>query len=284
MNSLRPTNAVRRFAVAAITAVSLLLSTSLVASDIEVLWLGHATFRITTEEGKVIVIDPFLKKNPIVPSKYRDLEAIGPVDLILVTHGHFDHARDLPELAEITGAKVVGIWEYALNLVALGVLDGNNVVTPSTGGTFSPLGKNIKIAMVPADHSDSIDLEILGLKKAEDESSKFLTGGMAVGYIIELENGLTIYHAGDTGIFGDMELIRKLYKPDLALIPIGGFFTMDPERAAFAIKELIKPKQVIPIHYGTFPVINRTPEELKQYMGTSPIEILDVKPGEAVYY
>ncbi len=262
------------------TVIGLWISPAL-ATEVEVLWLGHATVRITSVEGKVIVIDPFLKKNPTVPAKYRNLDELGPVDLILVTHGHFDHARDLPELAKLTGAKVVGIWEYVLNLVALGFLDGEKVLTPSTGGTITPLGKGIKISMVPADHSASIDLEILGIKKADHESSKFLPGGMAVGYVIELENGFTIYHAGDTGVFGDMSLIHEFYKPDLAMVPIGGYFTMDPKQAAYALKNLIKPKQVIPIHYGTFPVINRTPEELKLEMEDSSIEIIDIKPGEA---
>ncbi len=119
------------------TVIGLWISPAL-ATEVEVLWLGHATVRITSVEGKVIVIDPFLKKNPTVPAKYRNLDELGPVDLILVTHGHFDHARDLPELAKLTGAKVVGIWEYALNLVALGFLDGEKVLTPSTGGTINP--------------------------------------------------------------------------------------------------------------------------------------------------
>ena len=263
---------------------NLLFAGAATADSVEVQWLGHATTRITSVEGKVIVIDPFLKKNPIVPAKYRNLKALGKVDLILVTHGHFDHARDLPELAKLTGAKVVGIWEYALNLVALGVLDGEQVITPSTGGPITPLGKGIKIAMVPAEHSASIDLEILDLKKADHESSKFLPGGMAVGFVVELENGFSIYHAGDTGAFGDMELIREFYKPDLAMVPIGGHFTMDPMQAAYALKNLLKPKYAIPIHYGTFPVINRTPEELKKEMGDSPIEILDLKPGQTVKF
>ena len=112
-----------------------------------------------------------------------------------------------------------------------------------------------------------------------------------MGYVVELENGFKIYHSGDTDVFSDMALIHKFYAPDLALICIGGHFTMDPERAAYALRELIKPKQVIPIHYGTYPIINRTPEELKQALGDAPIEeldapieVLDVKPGQAVEF
>lgn len=253
-------------------------------AQVKVQWLGHATVKITSVEGKVIVIDPFLKDNPLTPIKYRDLKALGKVDLILITHGHFDHARDLPELAELTGARVVGIWEYALNLVSLGILDADKVITPSTGGTITPFGRGIKISMVPAEHSASIDMDILGLKGTSADSSKFLPGGTAVGYVVELENGFKIYHSGDTGAFGDMALIHEFYKPDLAMVSIGGFFTMDPVQAAYALKKFIKPKLVIPIHYGTFPVINRTPEELIKALGDSKIDVLDVKPGQEVTF
>jgi len=108
--------------------------------------------------------------------------------------------------------------------------------------------------------------------------------GAAVGYVVELENGFKIYYSGDTGVFGDMALINTFYAPDLALVTIGGYFTMDPEGAAYAVRELIKPKQVIPIHYGTFPVINRTPAEFKKALGDSPIEVLDVNPGQALKF
>ena len=266
-------------------AVSAFLYASVVsAGQVEVQWLGHSATKITSVDGKVIVIDPFFRKNPLVPIKYRDLKALGKVDLILVTHGHFDHARDLPSLARMTGAKVVGMWEYILNLVNLGMLDGEKVITISTGSTISPLGKGIKIAMVPAEHSSSVDLETLGLKKADQDAPKFIPGGTAVGFIVELENGFTIYHAGDTGAFGDMALIREFYKPDLAMVPIGGHFTMDPKQAAYALKNLIKPKKAIPIHYGTFPAINRTPAELKKEMGDSQIEILVPKPGRTIKF
>ncbi len=267
-----------------IAIVLSLLAGPTLAAEVEVQWLGHSTTRITSVEGKVIVIDPFLKKNPTVPAKYRDLKALGKVDLILVTHGHFDHARDLPELAQLTGAPVVAIWELALNMVALGMIDADKIITPSTGATVAPLGRGIKIHMVPAEHSSSTDLEILGLKEPDTKGPKFVPGGTAVGFVVELENGFSIYHAGDTGVFGDMALIHEFHKPDLALVPIGGYFTMDPESAAYALENLIKPKQVIPIHYGTFPAINRTPAELKKALGDAPIEVLDVQPGETVKF
>ena len=105
-----------------------------------------------------------------------------------------------------------------------------------------------------------------------------------MGYVVELENGFTIYHSGDTDVFGDMALINRFYTPDLALVCIGGHFTMDPESAAYAVRELIKPAQVVPIHYGTFPIINRTPAEFKEAMGDSPIEVLDANPGQALKF
>ncbi len=251
------------------------------AGKVEVLWLGHSTFRITSTTGKVIVIDPFLKKNPRTPTKYKDLKALGKVDLILVTHGHGDHIPDLPELAKISGATVVANYEFANNLVALGLLDGAKIIGMNKGGTVAPLGPGIKVHMVPAEHSSSADLISL---KPDTTGVRHIDGGAPVGYVLELENGFKIYHTGDTDVFSDMALIQKFFKPDLALVCIGGHFTMDPEHAAYALRELIRPKQVIPMHYGTYPVINRTPAELKAALGDAPIKVLDVKPGETVKF
>ncbi len=249
--------------------------------QVEVLWLGHSTFRITSTTGKVIVMDPFLKTNPKTPAKYKDLKSLGKVDLILVTHGHGDHVQDLGELASITSSPVVAQFEFANNKVGFGNHDGSNNNTMNKGGTGTPLGPGIKVHMVPAEHSSSIDL--VGTKYEATGGRQF-AGGAAVGYVIKLENGFSIYNTGDTDVFGDMELISKFHKPDLALACIGGHFTMDPEHAAYALRELIRPKQVIPIHYGTYPVINRTPAELKAALGNAPITVLDVKPGETVRF
>jgi L-ascorbate metabolism protein UlaG (beta-lactamase superfamily) len=264
-----------------LAAALLVLAGAASAAEIEVLWLGHAATRITSVEGKVIVIDPSLKRVPTVPAKYKDLSALGKVDLILVTHGHGDHVADLEELARLTGAKVVAPFGFALNLTALGVLDIDKVIAMNKGGTVTPLGRGIKIHMVPAEHGSAVDLVPLGRYSSGKESQRLLEGGVAVGYVVELENGFTIYHSGDTAVFGDMALIREFYQPDLAMVCIGGHFTMGPEGAAFALREFIKPKQVIPIHYGTYPVINRTPAELKAALGDSPIEVLDIAPGQA---
>ena len=261
-----------------------LMSAVASAAQVEVLWLGHATTRITSTTGKVIVIDPFLKKNPKTPLKYKDLTALGKVDLILVTHGHGDHTQDLGELARLTGAIVVTNWDLANNLSALGVIDGSKAIGMNKGGTVAPLGRGIKVHMVPAEHSSSVELLLLDRGGPGSKEPRHFDGGGAAGYVIELENGFKIYHSGDTDVFGDMALINKFHAPDLALVCIGGFFTMDPERAAYALRELIRPKQVIPIHYGTYPMINRTPAELKAALGDAPIEVLDVKPGQAVKF
>lgn len=262
-------------------AIFLLFARIAFAEPVEVLYLGHSTFRITSTMGKVIVIDPFLKLNPRTPAKYKDLKALGKVDLILVTHGHGDHIRDLGELASLTGATVIANFELGNNLVALGILDASRTIAMNKGGTVAPLGPGIRIHMVPAEHSADSDLTLL---RPEAAGARHIAGGAAVGYVVELESGFKIYHTGDTDVFGDMALINKFYKPDLALVCIGGHFTMDPERAAYAIRELIRPKQVIPMHYGTYPVINRTPAELKTALGNTPIKVLDVKPGDALRF
>jgi L-ascorbate metabolism protein UlaG (beta-lactamase superfamily) len=264
-----------------IGAMFLLFGRVALADQVEVLWLGHSAFRITSTTGKVIVIDPLLKRNPKTPAKYKDLKALGKVDLILVTHGHGDHVSDLPELAKMTGATVVTNFELGNNLVALGLLDGSKTIAMNKGGAVAPLGPGIKVHMVPAEHSSSVDLVNI---KPEATGVRHIDGGVPVGYVIELENGFRIYDTGDTDVFGDMALISKFFKPDLALVCIGGHFTMDPERAAYAVRELIRPKQVIPMHYGTYPVINRTPAEFKAALGNTPIKVLDVKPGEAVKF
>jgi L-ascorbate metabolism protein UlaG (beta-lactamase superfamily) len=275
-------------AYAKILAINVFVSLSLFvgvasAAEVEVLWLGHATTRIASTTGKVIVIDPFLTRNPKTPAEYRDLAAFGKVDLILVTHGHGDHVGDLQELARLSGATVVANWEFALNLISLGLLESDKVIAMNKGGTVTPIGRGIKIHMVPAEHSSGIDLKAMGLEWEPGSPSQVFTGA-AVGYVLELENGFTIYHSGDTGVFGDMALINRFYAPDLALVCIGGHFTMDPEGAAYAVGELIKPTQVIPIHYGTFPVINRTPAEFKEALGDSPVEVLDVPPGQVLKF
>lgn len=268
---------------AILVSLLILLAGPVWAAGVEVLWLGHATVKITSQEGKVIVIDPFLTINPKTPPKYRDLKALGKVDVILVTHGHRDHVIDLLELAKLTDAKVVATYSYVLNLVSLGLLDGEQVIGMNKGGTVSPIGRGIKIHMVPAEHASHLDLREFGLTQ-KFGGLRAIEGGVAVAYVVELENGFKIYHSGDTAVFGDMDLIHEFFEPDLAMVTIGGHFTMGPEGAAYAVKNLLKPKMVVPIHYGTFPVLNRTPAEFRAAMGQTEIEVLDLKPGESLNF
>lgn len=249
-------------------------------AEVEVQWLGHATTRIVTDDGKVIIIDPYLSTNPKAPLEYRDLEALGAVDLILVTHGHIDHFADLIPLARMTGARVIGPYEFIRNLIALGELDGSQVTLLGKGGYVEPIGRGIKVHMVPAEHSSSVDLGVSDLKGKFRESIRHISGGEAAGYVIELPDGPTIYHTGDTGLFGDMRLIGEFFEPDIVLICIGGVFTMDPVGAAYAVREFVKPETAIPIHYGTYPIINRTPEEFIEALDGVDIEVIPLQPGE----
>lgn len=261
-----------------------LFTTSIYATQVEVLWLGHGVVRITSTAGKVILVDPFIKQNPKMPAEYKDLKAIGNVDVILVTHGHSDHVADLEEMARLTGATVVANYELARQYVEMGRLDSQKIIAMNKGGTVTPAGRGIKVHMVPAEHSSSMDLVISPPPKWPTDALRHLSAGVPVGYVVELENGFTIYLSGDTDVFGDMALINHFFKPDLAIVCIGGYFTMGPKRAAYAVSELLKPKQVIPVHYGTYPVINRTPAEFEAALENAPIEILVPEPGQPIRF
>lgn len=247
-------------------------------AEIEVQWLGHATVRIVSEAGKVIVIDPYLSINPMTPVEYRDVEALGPVDLVLVTHGHPDHIADLVPLVKATGARVIAPYELVRNLISAGEISSDQITLLGKGGYVEPLGRGIRVHMVRAEHSSSLDLRVMGLQDLA--SVRHVEGGEPSGYVIEFETGFTLYHAGDTAPFGDMKLIGDFFEPDLALVPIGGVFTMGPEGAAYSVRELIRPKATMPIHFGTYPVINRTPEELIEALGDSEVEVIVMEPGE----
>jgi len=251
------------------------------AGKVEVQWLGHACVKFTSVEGKVIVVDPFLRNNPKTPQMYKDLKSLGKVDVILITHGHADHIADVSELAKLTGAKVVGGGFLPNQMAAEGVVEKNQIIYMDKGGYIKPLGDKIKINMVRAEHSSSINLAVLSGGK---EKEHYIDAGEPVGYVIEFENGFKVYHSGDTGVFGDMSLIGKMYKPDLAMISIGGHFTMDGEQAGYAMKELMKPKKVIPIHYGTYPLLTGTPDQLKKVLDKSSIKVIDLEPGGAINF
>ncbi len=244
----------------------------------EVLWLGQASVRITTPGGKVIVVDPWLRTNPKTPANFKNLEALGKVDLVLVTHGHFDHVADAPDLARMHKIPMYGPAGLNQTLATLGVLPVEQAPRFGKGGTIMPFGPNsVKITATHAEHSSEYVWKNPATTKEEVH-----VGGEPVGYIIELENGFKIYHMGDTGLFGDMKFIGEYYKPDLLLIPIGGHFVMSPADAAYAVKNYLKPRYALPIHYGTIPVLRGTPDEFAAALGGDAGKMLRVNPGEKV--
>jgi len=246
------------------------------AGKTEVLWLGQATTRITTPGGKVIVIDPWLTSNPKTPAAFKQLQALGKVDLILVTHAHFDHFADAPELAKMHKAPMYGPAGLGQTVSTYGILPAELAPRFGKGGTILPFGPTgVKITAVHAEHSSE-----LGWKDAAGKDV-VLPGGEPVGYIVEMENGFKLWHMGDTGVFGDMKLIGEMYKPDLVLMPIGNHFVMSPQDAAMAVRDMIKPRYAIPIHYGTTPQLRGTPAELINAMGGAAVpRILVPEPGQ----
>jgi len=241
----------------------------------ELQWFGQSAFKITTPGGKVILIDPFITKNPKTPTELKDLSKIWKVDLILVTHGHGDHIGDTAQISENTGAKVAMNADMGHTFAALGWLPYDRLIRFNKSGPIEPLGDGIKITMVHAEHSS----EIVHTDPASSKKSVH-PGGEPAGYIIEMENGFKVYHAGDTGVFGDMKIIGELYKPDLAMLPIGGHYTMDPKHAAYAVRHFLNTPKVIPMHYGTFPPLKGTPEEFKKHLTGVSIEVIVMEPGE----
>lgn len=240
----------------------------------ELLWLGQSAFRIKTPGGKVIVIDPWLQKNPLTPPEYRKLEALGKVDLLLVTHGHGDHIADAPALATLNHIPMWAPGDLNMALTTLGVLPAAQLPRFNKSGRISPL-PGIKVTAVHAEHSSVYVWQNPATGKSETHP-----GGEPVGYIIELENGFRIYHMGDTGVFGDLRFIGEYYKPDVVLMPIGGHFTMDPVDAAYAARELLRAAVVIPMHYGANPLGKGTPQEFVQALGDSRVRVIALKPGE----
>ncbi len=225
-------------------------------------WFGHSAFLITTNENLRILIDPFISNNPVSPVTVEELYA----DVILVTHGHQDHFGDTMELANRTGALVVSNHELSVYLSK----QGFETLGMNMGGTVNI--QDIKITMVNSLHSSDMDF-------LEEVNA----GGSSAGFILELENGRKIYHAGDTAIFSDMRyVINHIYNPDIALLPIGDRYTMGPVEAAIAA-EWINPEKIIPMHYNTFPAIEQNALEYSDMVRKSnrDVEVVILEPGES---
>jgi L-ascorbate metabolism protein UlaG (beta-lactamase superfamily) len=227
---------------------------------LSITWYGHSTFVITTPGGKRIVTDPFLEGNPLCPANMKKITA---ADVILVSHGHGDHTSDVPAVSRATNAPIVAIYELALWLERKGL---TNTQGMSIGGTVNVAG--LDISMVPAIHSSSI---------VENETNVYL--GEPAGFVVRMEDERSFYFAGDTAVFGDMRLIAEMYAPQIAFLPIGDHFTMGPEAAALAAR-MLGVRQVVPMHYGTFPVLTGTPDQLKKLVDPHGIDVLVLKPGE----
>ena len=247
---------------------------ALAQSSVQVQWFGQSAFKITTLQGHVIVIDPWILKNPKTPTELKNLDALGKVDVVLVTHAHWDHTADAVEIAIKNQAPLYGPGDFSQTLMNLGSLPPKQLPRMNKGGTVSPW-PGVKITAVHAEHSSTYVWNNPATHK--DES---LPGGEPLGFVIEFENGFKIYHAGDTDVFGDMALIQKRHHPDVAMLPIGGNFTMDPQGAAFAINECLKPKFAIPMHYQPNPYNTGSPEDFIKALGTSGTEVIVMKPGE----
>lgn len=224
-------------------------------------WLGHATVLIQTAKGTSILVDPFIEQNPKYPKGY---ELPAKIDYILLTHGHGDHISDAVPAAQKHGSTVVAIYELAAYIGSKGAA---NTVGMNLGGTVQ-LG-DTAATMVEAKHSAA----------AQDEQGTHYVG-VATGFVLTVEDGPVIYLAGDTNVFGDMKLIAELYHPEVALLPIGGHYTMGPKEAALAVK-LIGAQLVLPLHFGTFPPLKGTPEALAALVG-SGTEVVRWVPGDTV--
>jgi L-ascorbate metabolism protein UlaG (beta-lactamase superfamily) len=227
----------------------------------QITWLGHATFEFRFDSGEVLLLDPWIEGNPAYPKGHQ----ISKVDAIAISHAHFDHANDVLPLSKKFDPRIVAIFEITSWLEKKGA---KNTVGMNKGGTVD-LGF-VKLTMTHALHSSSIK-----------DGDNLIYGGEAAGYVLTLPEGRSAYFAGDTALFSDMELLRHLHQPELALLPIGDHFTMGPHQAAHAAR-LVGVRRVIPMHYGTFPALTGRPEQLAERLQKDGIEVWTLKQGEPV--
>jgi L-ascorbate metabolism protein UlaG (beta-lactamase superfamily) len=226
-------------------------------------WLGHSAFLIVTPDGRRIVTDPWLS-NPKCPSQLARPDALKPVDLILLSHGHDDHVGEVVSLTRATGAPVVCGFEVGVYLSARGL---RHVLDMGIGGTQEIAG--IRVTMTQAAHSSGIA-----------DGNQIVSLGTASGFVLRAPQVPTIYFAGDTGLFGDMKIIGEIYRPAIAFLPIGDHFTMGPDTAAIAARWL-GVRHVVPMHWGTFPLLTGTPAELRRHLQGAGIDVLELTPGQA---
>ncbi len=220
----------------------------------EIIWHGHSNFQINSG-GVSVLIDPFFEGNPVCSTNYRDIQK---PDIVLVTHDHGDHVGDAIRICNQTQARCVCVYDTAPALIQMGLAPHLLGAAHNIGGTA--VVKGVKITMTVAVHTSET--------------------GAPIGYVVEMPDGFTFYHAGDTGLFGDMALIGEFHELDLALLPVGGVYTMDAKQAVYASK-LLKPKRVIPMHYKTFPFIGQTPDEFVELMAKSDLqaEVIVMEPN-----
>jgi L-ascorbate metabolism protein UlaG (beta-lactamase superfamily) len=227
-------------------------------------WLGHHTFKLVTRGGKTVLLDAWVEGNPACP---KELKTFDRIDVMSISHGHGDHMADAVPLAKKFKPVVVCNFEIHLFLSRKGVA---NTSPMNKGGTQEAGG--IKFTMVQALHSSGID-----------DGGQIIYGGEPCGFVLTLEDGTRIYHAGDTAMFSDMALIGELYQPEIAILPIGDLFTMSPREAAMAAR-MLKPKMIVPAHYGTFPALTGTPEALREELKKLgvQVEVKALRPGETL--
>jgi len=229
----------------------------------QITWLGHAAFELRFPTGEVLLMDPWLEGNPAYPKGYK----LERVDAISLSHAHFDHANDVLPLAKKFNPKIVAIFETASYFEKKGA---KNTVAMNKGGTVD-LGF-VKLTMMHALHSNAIK-----------DGDQLIYAGEAAGWVLTLPSGQRAYFAGDTALFSDMALIHELYAPELAFLPIGDHFTMGPEQAAHAAR-LLKVKRVIPMHYGTFPALTGTPQQLAEKLPKEGVEVWALNAGQPVQW